>query len=56
MISKKLIPHFNLKDFLRVVWILSELTAFVFKLQQKKRHGQKSTVWKTTLNTSIFTY
>ena len=53
---KKLISHFNLKVFLRVVWILSQLTAFVLKPQQKRRHGQKSTVWKTAFNTSIFTY
>ena len=35
--------------FPRVVWIMSQLTAFVLKLQQKNLHGQKSIVWKTAL-------
>ena len=49
MISKKLIPHFDMKVFPRIVWILSQLTAFVLKLQQKHLRGQKSIVWKTAL-------
>ena len=35
--------------FPRVVWMLSQLTAFALKLQQKNLHGQKSTVWTTVL-------
>ena len=35
--------------FPRVVWILSQLTASVLKLQQQNVLGQKSTVWKTAL-------
>ena len=35
--------------FPQVVWILSQLAAFVLKLQQKNLLGQKSTVWKTAL-------
>ena len=35
--------------FLMVVWILSQFTAFVLKLQQKNLHGQKSTVWKSAI-------
>ena len=49
MISKKLISDFDLNVFLVVVWILSQLTAFVLKLQQKNLHGQKSAIWKTAL-------
>ena len=30
-------------------WILSQLTAFVLKLQQKISLGQKFSVWKTAL-------
>ena len=44
MISKKLISHFDMNVFLRVVWMLSQLTAFVLKLQQKNLRGQKSIV------------
>ena len=47
MISKKLMLHFNQNVFLRVAWILSQITAFVLKLQQKNL--QNSTIWKTTL-------
>ena len=47
MIWKKLISHFDMNVFLRVVWILSQLTAFVLKLQQENLHEQRSTVWKT---------
>ena len=36
--------------FSRVVWMLSQLTAFVLKLQQENLRGQKS------ICTSIFTY
>ena len=39
--------YFNVNVFPRVVWILSQLTAFVLKLQQKNLSGQKSIVWKT---------
>ena len=49
MISKKLILHFDLNVFWRVVWIFSQLTTFVLKFQQKNFHGQKSTVCKTAL-------
>ena len=35
--------------FPQVVWILSQLAAFILKLQQKNLLGQKSTVWKTAL-------
>ena len=35
--------------FPRIVWILSQLTAFVLKFQQKNLRGQKSIVWKTAL-------
>ena len=48
-ISRKLISNFDLNVFSIVVWILSQLTAFVLKLQLKNIHGQKSTVWKTAL-------
>ena len=44
---KRLISYFNVNVFPRVVWILSQLTAFVLKLQQKNLSGQKSIVWKT---------
>ena len=44
---KRLISHFDMNVFRRVVWILSQLTAFVLKLQQKNLRGQKSIVWKT---------
>ena len=47
MISKKLMLHFNQNVFLRVAWILSQITAFVLKLQQKNL--QNSAIWKTTL-------
>ena len=46
--------HFGMNVFPRVVWILSQLTAFVLKLQQKNLHGQKSTVWKTALELNIY--
>ena len=46
--------HFDLNVFSIVVWILSQLTAFVLKLQQKYLHGQKSTVWKTVLILNIY--
>ena len=49
MISNKLISHFDVNVFLRVVWILPQLTAFVLKLQQKNLHGQKPIAWKTAL-------
>ena len=49
--SKKLISHFDLNVFSRVVWILSQFTAFALKLQQKKLHGRKSTAWSTALIT-----
>ena len=49
MISKNLISHFHMNVFSRVVWILSQLTAFVLKPQQKNVPGQKSIVWKTAL-------
>ena len=43
--------------FPRVVWILSQLTAFVLKIQQKNLRGQKSIVcMENCLSTSIFTY
>ena len=42
--TKKLISHFDMNVFPRVVWILSQLTAFVLKLQQKNLRGQKSIV------------
>ena len=52
---KKLISHFDMNVFPRLVWILSLLTAFVLKLLQKIIDGQKSTYnienWH---NTSIF--
>ena len=51
MTSKKLISHFDLNVFSRVVWILSQFTAFALKLQQKKLHGRKSTAWSTALIT-----
>ena len=35
--------------FMRVVWMLSQLAAFVLKLQQKNLRGGKSIVWKTSL-------
>ena len=35
--------------FMRVVWMLSQLPAFVLKLQQKNLRGGKSIVWKTSL-------
>ena len=49
MILKKLMSHFELNVFSGVGWILSQLTAFFLKLQQKNLHEQKSTVWKTAL-------
>ena len=55
MILKKLISHFDMNVFSRVVRILSQPTASVLKLQQKNICGQKSVVWKAALVTSIFT-
>ena len=49
MISRKLISHFDINVFPRVVWILSQLTAFVLKFLQKNLDGQKSTVWKAVM-------
>ena len=49
MILRKLISHFDINVFPRVVWILSQLTAFVLKFQQKNLDEQKSTVWKTVI-------
>ena len=50
MISKKLISHFDLNVFWRVVLIFSQLATFVLKFQQKNFHGEKkSTVWKSVL-------
>ena len=49
MISKKLISHFDLNVFYRVVLIFSQLATFVLKFQQKNFHGEKSTVWKSVL-------
>ena len=43
---KRLISHFDVNVFPRVVWILPQLTAFVLKLQKKNLCGQKSIVWK----------
>ena len=37
-ISKKLISHFDMNVFSRVVLILSQLTAFVLELQQKNNN------------------
>ena len=48
-IPKKLISHFDMNIFQKVVWILSQLIAFNLKLQQKNLRGQKSIVWKTAL-------
>ena len=47
--SKKLISHFGMNIFSRIVWVLSQPTAFVLKPQQKNLRGQKSIVWKTAL-------
>ena len=41
--------HFNMNVFPRVVWILSQITTFALKLQQKNLHEQNSIVWKTAL-------
>ena len=41
--------HFDMNVFPRVVWILSQITTFALKLQQKNLRGQKSIVWKTAL-------
>ena len=41
--------HFNINFFQRVVWMLSQLTAFVLKLPQKNLDGKKSTVRKTVI-------
>ena len=49
MILKKLISHFDMNVFSRVVRILSQPTASVLKLQQKNICGQKSVVWKAAL-------
>ena len=49
MISKKFVSYLDLNVFQRVVWMLSQLTAFVLKLRQENLHGQKSTVWKTAI-------
>ena len=49
MISKKLVSYLDLKFFQRVVWMLSQLTAFVLKLRQENLHGQKSTVLETAI-------
>ena len=49
MISKKLVSYFDLNVFQRVVWMLSQLTAFVLKLRPENLHGQKSTDWKTAI-------
>ena len=46
---KKLISHFDLNVFWRVVWILSQIAPIVLKLRQKNLHGQKSAIWKTAL-------
>ena len=54
MISKKLISHSDMNVFLRVVWMLSQLTTFVLKLQQKNLRGQKSILWKTVLVPQYF--
>ena len=52
---RKLISHFDMNVFPRLVWILSLLTAFVLKLLQKIIDGQKSTyVIENCHNTSIF--
>ena len=56
MILNKLISHFDMNFFPRVVWILSQITAFVLKIQQKNLRGQKSIVcMENCLSTSIFT-
>ena len=47
VISKKLIPHFHMNVFPRVVSILSR--QLFLKLQQKNLHRQKFTKWKTAL-------
>ena len=44
MISNKLISHFDMNVFPRVVWTLLQLTAFVLKLQQKNVCGKKAIV------------
>ena len=49
MISKKLRSHFDLNVSPKVVWMLSQLTAFVLKLPQKNLDGQKSTVSKAVI-------
>ena len=49
MISKKLRSHFDMNVFPKVVWMLSQLTAFVLKLPQKNLDGQKSTVSKAVI-------
>ena len=49
MILKKLISHFDVNVFPRVVWILSQPTAFLLKLQQKNLRGQKCIACKTAL-------
>ena len=51
VISKKLISHFDLNVFSRVVWILWQLTAFILELNQKNLPGRKSTAWNTALIT-----
>ena len=47
VISKKLIPHFHMNVFPRVVLILPQ--QLFLKLQQKNLHRQKFTKWKTAL-------
>ena len=37
---KRLISHFDMNVFPRVVWIFSQLTAFVLKLEQKNLRGR----------------
>ena len=54
MISNKLISHFDMNVFPRVVWTLLQLTAFVLKLQQKNVRGKKAIVWKTALIPQYF--
>ena len=56
VIFKKLIPHFDLNTLSRSVWILSQLTASVSELQQKKSTWVKINCRENCLNTSLFAY